>query len=310
VITNKPTGDAYRSNWGGDTVVEITLKNGTVVKRTKGNSTNEYELQLKGVEALVFKAFGTEVPIEIKNALIFDSINIQEQLDAPYLFSETPGDVAKHFNKIAKLEKIDLSIQRVQSAINKLTQEINTSNSNIKVFKEALKDFDFIQEFENRLQILESKVSRQNEMHLQRKVLVELFKTLEQVEEAKLNWTEAIKNEELVDTLLSYITKNKSNRQALKQVKSIINSLNFTAEQQKDLQSIIDSEIIINKLLSLHKELKEVRKALTNFVNLTNSINSLRSKQESMLKTLEKWEEDYHRDFPDTCPLCGTQIKK
>ena len=51
---------------------------------------------------------------EIEKALRMDDINIQSQHDVSFLISETPGKVAAHFNKIAKLDKIDKGLFRIQ----------------------------------------------------------------------------------------------------------------------------------------------------------------------------------------------------
>ena len=47
-----------------------------------------------------------------------EEINFQEQHDKSFLISETSGNVAAHFNKIAKLDKIDKGLQKVQKEIN------------------------------------------------------------------------------------------------------------------------------------------------------------------------------------------------
>jgi len=310
VITNKPTGDAFRSNWGGDTIVELILKNGTRVKRTKGNSTNEYELQVKGNKPLLFKAFGTDVPVEIEKALAFDSINLQEQLDAPYLLSDTPGQVAKHFNKIAKLEKIDTGIQYVQSIITKVTQDINTNTSNIEAYKESYKQWDFLQDFEIKLEVLESKVKSKDEIGANRKLLVNLCTSLEEVIEEQVSYSSILKNEKTVNLLLENYTKVKQIKKDVRNLNGIVVDLSRNKKEQESYSALLISESTINKLLELYKELKEVRKEYTSFVNLTNSINNLRKRQETMLKSLEIIEKEYHRDYPGICPFCNSIIKK
>ena len=309
VITNKPSGDAFRSNWGGDTIVILTLVNGTKVRRTKGNSTNEYELIIKGADPLVFKAFGTDVPVEIEKALSFDSINLQEQLDAPYLLSETPGTVAKHFNKIAKLEKIDTGIQYVQSIITKLTQEINTNTSNIESYKESYKQWDFLQDFETKLEVLEGKVKSRDEIGANRKLLVNLYTSLEEVIEEQSEWSIIIKSEKTVTKLLMLYSNVNEYKQTLRKVKSLINSLENNAKEQSLIAPLLKSEITINKLIELHKERKETIKVLNEFNNLTERINKLRSMKDNALDSLAKLEEEYHRDFLDICPLCNSKIK-
>ena len=73
LFRNRPTGDEFRSWWGGDTQVEVRLDDGEVM-RQKGNENLYYH---RGV---AYKAFGTDVPEEISKHLNIDEINLQNLL--------------------------------------------------------------------------------------------------------------------------------------------------------------------------------------------------------------------------------------
>ena len=109
LVWNKPSGSAIQSSWGGSSIIRLETEDGSVV--WSKDKTDTYILQLTGKKDLVFKAFGTSVPEEINSVLNFNEINLQNQLDTPFLLSETPGAVATHFNKIARLDKIDIGLQ-------------------------------------------------------------------------------------------------------------------------------------------------------------------------------------------------------
>lgn len=81
VITNRPTGDSFRSSWGGDTKVSVVtdglgLDTFTRAKTDKGN--------LYKLNDLEFKAFGSDVPEEIKMALDMNHINVQTQFESHF----------------------------------------------------------------------------------------------------------------------------------------------------------------------------------------------------------------------------------
>ena len=80
VFFNKPSGDSFRSNWGGDTKVEIRLSDGAVIERIKGKSKNCYVINGK-----TYKAIRQSVPDEVKAIINVSDINVQHQLDAPFL---------------------------------------------------------------------------------------------------------------------------------------------------------------------------------------------------------------------------------
>lgn len=308
-ITNKPTGDAFRSTWGGDTIVTLTLVNGTVVRRTKGNSINEYYLKVVGEEELVFKAFGTDVPSEIVEALSFTDTNLQNQLDSPYLLSETPGQVAKHFNKIAKLEQIDLAIAHVQSSITKLNQRIATNTSNITDYKEAYKDWDYLKDFETDLKVLEKTVKSKDEMSAKSKTLARLIIKLEELEEDKVDYTEKLQHEETINSLLIYYKDLKELKDNSLELESFIYDFQKNVKKQEKLKSVLIYDSIVNKLLELYKDFNLSTKERTSFTYLVERITKLRTKKESASKSLILLEEEYHNNFPDVCPLCNSKIK-
>lgn len=68
LVWNRPTGDAVRSWWGGDTEVSMSLPTSSI-SRIKGKE-NQYTLN-----GLVFKAIGTDVPEEISKELKQTSIS-------------------------------------------------------------------------------------------------------------------------------------------------------------------------------------------------------------------------------------------
>lgn len=101
VMFNKPNGTDFIKH--GEESCEVKLwVDGKCITRKRGKDENLYALDGKE-----FKAFGSDVPHEIQKLLNVDAINFQGQHDAPFWFSDTPGQVAKNLNAIVNLESID-----------------------------------------------------------------------------------------------------------------------------------------------------------------------------------------------------------
>ena len=45
VCSNRPLGDAYRSEWGGDTRVVLHTSEGNIIERFRSDTKNEYTIQ-------------------------------------------------------------------------------------------------------------------------------------------------------------------------------------------------------------------------------------------------------------------------
>ena len=71
VIWNRPQGNAFRSNWGGDTEVVLHTDKDCVT-RLRTTKQNLYYLN-----DLEFNAIRTDVPDEIKQVLNVSEINLQ-----------------------------------------------------------------------------------------------------------------------------------------------------------------------------------------------------------------------------------------
>ena len=138
-VYGKPRGDAYRSWWGGDTFVSLETDTGKV-KRIKTKTENSYTIN----DGEPFKALGNDIPPEVTAILNMDSINLQKQLDKPFLLDETPGAVASHFNRMADLEKIDEVTSKINSKIKANKASIDINEANITEYKTNIKTYSYL----------------------------------------------------------------------------------------------------------------------------------------------------------------------
>jgi hypothetical protein len=121
-LTNRPLGFKFHSDFTDDpTSVSIKFddqQNAITLAKTKTKSSYRF-----GDEEL--KAIGADVPDVVQRAANMSELNIQKQLDKPYLICDSPGEVAKTFNRITRLEKPD-------QAVSFLTTDINSENKRLK----------------------------------------------------------------------------------------------------------------------------------------------------------------------------------
>src|SRR5690554_6424307 len=144
-VWNRPLGDSFKSHWGGDTSVLVEMDE-CRVERFKGKE-DHYKLWVDdGLEPLEFKAFGVDPPDEIGRALGFSELNLQNQHDPAFLISNNPGEVARHFNKVANIDQIDSSLRAVESWIRSINQDIRTQESNISEYQEQVREYEYLDE--------------------------------------------------------------------------------------------------------------------------------------------------------------------
>lgn len=148
VIENKPSGDSFIRKGQKECSVSLMIEDKDYIIRNKGKE-NLYILN--GQE---YRAFNQDVPEEIKQVINFNDINIQKQLDSPFLLSETSGEIAKFFNRVFNLEKIDSSQQKVKSKHSDTKKRVSILEEDLKEDQEKLKSFDWVEQAEKKIECL------------------------------------------------------------------------------------------------------------------------------------------------------------
>lgn len=262
VLWNKPTGDGFRSNWGGDTKVKINI-NENIISRIKQNTSNFYFLN-----DLKFAAFGTNVPEEIIKAGNVTEINLQQQLDSPFLLSETPGNVAKHFNKIANIDKID----EVRTRVNR---EISRIETNLKVKNEKLADYQLELSTIPDLDVLEVELENLEQLELTRNSNNNLLFSLKQLKQS-IEKTDILLQEYLpilnlekeVDCLLDLINQKQQIEKENRLLKIQIQTIVELTEKEQEIQTVILLEKKVNDLLGLIEQKEKKENELKNLISL------------------------------------------
>lgn len=302
LVWNRPGGEAFRSHWGGDTMVELET-NDAFISRSKGKA-NRYELNDTS-----FEAFGTDVPKEIQQVLNLSEINLQSQLDSPFLLSDSAGEVAQHFNRVARLDKIDSAQQMVQRWIRELTSDIKYVEGQEKKLQEDLTKFDHLQKFEIEVEVLE-------DTEKQRKNMQSRFAKLD-----KLNWdiietgayiaqeSDKLKIEPLLDKVLKQIeNRNELKNKSLK-LQSLLSNLHMNYCEQDSCGMYVKLEKPVLNVLGLINTRKPLLPTFSTLNKLLSSINSIDTLLKEKSVNLSVESALFKKEMGDTCLLCGSKLK-
>ena len=304
LVKNRPQGDVLRSHWGGGTEASISLHEPEIdvdpeVTRMKGK-TDEYTMNGNS-----FKALRGDVPQEIQEVLNITDINLQRQLDSPFLLSEAPGAVAAHFNKVANLDKIDSSTQYINGCIRELNADIKRARKQITEYKNEVRKFDILEEVEIELQALEElekrlKLARitQDKLNDKREEYLDIQFEIEQASSLSIHES-TIKN-----ILVLYEKKERINTKK-ESVCLLLSDLQNIEEKLVGYEKLIPFENQIQTLLTLYKKREKeeevkirLSKAVSSYTNISTQLTKEEAKQGQLLKV-------YNNNFPNVCPLCG-----
>jgi exonuclease SbcC len=134
---NRPSGERIRSHFAkGATKVMIETSEGDSIWHVKDDKYNSY-----AIGDNLFDKIGKDVPDMVQRALRISELNVQKQLDEPFLVTSSAGEVAKTINRITRLEMVDNWVSDLTSKINSINREKERLEAEIEASKNKIKSY-------------------------------------------------------------------------------------------------------------------------------------------------------------------------
>jgi len=149
VVKNKPSGNSV-INWDSKKAAVRIIFNKDKITRTRSKTINSYKLNGKE-----YKAFGNDVPEDIKKAFNLSDINFQGQHEAPFWFCESAGEVSRQLNSIVNLQVIDDTLSNISSGIRKAKTNIEIITDRLKDAEDDRTKLTFVKEMDKELSHIE-----------------------------------------------------------------------------------------------------------------------------------------------------------
>lgn len=304
LLTNKPSGEAFKSHWGGETLVEILFDDGIAVGRVKGKENIYYIETEDSVQE--FKAMKqSEVPEEVLAVLNMNDLNMQSQFDPHFLISSSAGEVAKILNRVVQLTDIDVALGNVKKLVSETNKEIYSTEQHIKTLDEQLKLFVGLAEREKDVKAYERLEERQKQNTEQIETLEGLLQQIEGKESKLKEITSFCSCEQEVNKINKHVgvfknveTKAEQLFKTIKQIEDIeieIRSLNMVDVMEREVSSI----------LMLNDRVQPILRKVT---DLNKMISRIEDYEDLILhsdKTINSKEKEVKEYMKGKCPLCG-----
>jgi exonuclease SbcC len=118
LLWNRPSGESFRSHWGGSTEVSLETDRGWI-SRIRDDKRNVYV-----VNGQTLNAIKLQVPREVSDFFKVDHINFQFQSDPPFLLGSSPGERANYIQKITRMNVIFIAEDLLRQKIKRLNADI------------------------------------------------------------------------------------------------------------------------------------------------------------------------------------------
>lgn len=301
LMTNKPSGDAFRSTWGGKTKVELFTDDAHIVRSR--DAENEYILG-----DIHFKAFSTDVPKEITDALNFSDLNLQSQLDQPFLLSLSPGETASFFNRVAHLESIDKGTANVNSAIRELTADIKYKSAEEVKLIDELKTYEHIEIFTYDVENLEEMEKEKATLGNSINKLHSLTSSYRLVTSKIDEQSKMLKLDKPVNDVLVLIDQKKVLHNNFDSLLNIYGRWHDNKHLIEEINETLTLEKPVLELLELYKERYSLVEAHTVLSNKLSSITSIQDRVKNGVAWIASNEVLFKKEMGSVCLLCGQKI--
>jgi DNA repair exonuclease SbcCD ATPase subunit len=164
VVNNRPSSGRmlHRSikDKGTVRVTVVTSEDRTVTHEKDIFVNKKGEKKVKEsryiIDGEVFSGYGTSVPEEVKEVLNISSINIQKQLEGPYLVTSSPGEIARVINKYTQLDDSELFVREANGLVTSYDKLISDAKENLEYWEEEVKKYKGIEKIGKKLDELEA----------------------------------------------------------------------------------------------------------------------------------------------------------
>jgi len=304
LINNRPGGQEFHSWAGGDPSITLDLDDGTIIRSRRGNE-NIYKL-----DDQEFKAFATTVPEPIQNILNISDINFQFQLDDPFLFGESPGNIARKLNEVVDLAIIDKALFNINQRYRQEVNQLKNAEDKKALLSKELEEYSWLSDAENHLMGLEQLdklIIGNKQQGLALEILIkEIYHIEKEIDQVSTGPIEAYNEvQELID-LDNRIEKDFEDSKNLDDLISEIDGLKEEIDQTK---RCLKFEVAVTKAIELDYEIVKKMHHRNDFKMLYDHTINLQEKIKSEETRLFDFESKFHELMPEICPLCEQEVK-
>ena len=304
IFNNRPGGNEFHSWAGGDPYGAVDLGNDGIVTRSRRANENIYTLNDQE-----FKAFGTNVPEPIQKALNISDINFQFQLDDPFLFGETPGNIARKLNEVVDLAVIDKALFNINQRYRQEVNQLKNAEDKKEALSDELEEYVWLANADaslTELEQLDQSVIHNKQQALAIEIIIKeihhIEKDIDQVSSGPIKAENEI--QELIN-LDNQIDKNFKDSQILD---DLIGEIDGLKEEIEKAERCLRFESAVQDALALDDAITTRWNDRLKFRVLVDHIKMAQRTFDNKKLELEATENKFHELMPEVCPLCDQEV--
>lgn len=296
---NKPAGESFKRRGAKDMEVFV-IKNGKKISRKRTKEENIYL-----IENEKYEGFGQGVPEDVTKALNFSELNMQYQMDTPFLLSKTSGEVSRFLNKITQLDDIDVSLKNLTSMKRKVNEQLSFTQKEIALLEQKIEAFPNFDVLEKEIALLEQKQKEIEKIKTSITLMDSIIEEAFQIEAKIQKQSLFIKSKSEVDKAFNLSSEIDSYKNKIGALSLLLKTEKEIKKEINKKETVLQSKDLVEKTLQLLSEIED-KTAINNSLDLFLDTYVLSfNKIEEQTKDLKLKKEQYQKLMPEECPLCG-----
>lgn len=289
-LLNQPNGNDF-IRWGAkEARVQVDIGEATV-KRTRGKTKNLYELDEEE-----YKAFGSSVPDSIQKTCAVTDLNFQAQMDAPFWFSLSNGEVSRQLNAVVDLGIMDDALSKAANLLRKARWEQEQREKDLEAAKKECLALKWIKDCKPEF----DKLEKLRSVHVHK--LDDVLHLAQLIEKGRKAETNNKKAEALLYGLRIVLGKCKATKEVEDKKKELCNLIKRAHDAAHDAKQP-PSFSKCKKLFALLCDKSHLRKKLQSLIvgydMLINKIDMNEKKAQQASQQFKK------ETKGKKCPTCG-----
>lgn len=304
LINNRPGGQEFHRWAGGDPSVTLDLDDATITRSRRANE-NIYKL-----DDQEFKAFATTVPEPIQNVLNISDINFQFQLDDPFLFGETPGNIARKLNEVVDLAIIHKSQFNINQRLTREKNQLSNVEDKKEKLSDQLEEYSWLSDAEDHLtglEQLDKSVINNKQQALALEVIIkEIYHVEKEIDQTYIG---PIKADDEVRELIELGHQITEKMQDTEDLDNLISEIEGLEEEISQSKGYLQFESAVKEACDLNLDIGMRWIDRNNFMRFLDDIKTTGQYLDSKREELEELEKEFNEIMPSQCPLCDQEIK-
>lgn len=305
---NRPLGTSFVSHWNQDKDgvpvknTQVLLENDrrTIVRR-RNSEFNGYLLSSDNNEEPDSLDAGKDVPSEIEKILNLDSVNVQNQMDAPFLLASSSAEVARFFNSQIRLDLIDRVLSNAELRRKRIKQDLTREQEKIDAREKQVQALSWLDDAETLLKKAASLEKIVNDCDEIEERLSGEIDAVESCESKIKDFAKVVAAEKTLKKTRDLLSVMEEKDHEARSLRDSISKYESTQKEIDSIPDMVNATALLRALLKMKNALDKKR---DEFSALDQSIGLYEECERAIDRQRETIEENWAL-LPDVCPLCG-----